>query len=182
MAAARAGGASSPRGAATAGIRRVFILFPARRSNVRLALLRLRVAVGRRHIMRRHDPQGVYPAPVGPRDAELETVDARGLPAPGQPPELLHEQSRHGLEAFLLREAGAEVLVEFLDARHPADQEEALGLLADVLVVLDVELVVDLADDLLEDVLDRHQAGNAAVLVDHDGHVVAAAAELNHDG
>jgi hypothetical protein len=33
-------------------------------------------------------------------------------------------------------------------------------------------------DDLLEHVLDRHQAGHAAVLVDHDRHVVAAGAEL----
>src|SRR2546430_13473466 len=49
---------------------------------------------------------------------------------------------------------------------------------ADVLVVLDVELVVDLADDLLDDVLDGAQSGHAAVLVDHDRHVVAVAAEL----
>ena len=41
-----------------------------------------------------------------------------------------------------------------------------------------VVLVVDLADDLLQHVLDRHQSGDAAVLVDHDRHVVARLAEL----
>ncbi len=37
--------------------------------------------------------------------------------------------------------------------------------------LLAVVLVLDLADDLLDDVLHRHQAGRAAVLVDHDGDV-----------
>src|SRR5690606_26807636 len=40
-----------------------------------------------------------------------------------------------------------------------------------------VVLVVDLPDDLLEDVLEGDDAGGAAVLVDHDGQVVAAAAQ-----
>ena len=37
--------------------------------------------------------------------------------------------------------------------------------------LLGVVLVLDLADDLLDHVLHRHQAGRAAVLVDHDGDV-----------
>ena len=41
-----------------------------------------------------------------------------------------------------------------------------------------VVLVGDLADDLLEDVLDRHQAGEAAVLVDDDRHVGARGLHL----
>ena len=43
---------------------------------------------------------------------------------------------------------------------------------------LRIELVVDVADDLLEHVLDRREARHAAVLVDDDGHVVAALAKL----
>ena len=39
-------------------------------------------------------------------------------------------------------------------------------------------LVIDIADDLFDHVLDREQAGYAAVLVDDDGHVVAIGAEL----
>ena len=44
--------------------------------------------------------------------------------------------------------------------------------------LLDVVLVADLADDLLEDVLDRDEAGRAAVLVAHDGDVRAARLEF----
>ena len=44
--------------------------------------------------------------------------------------------------------------------------------------LLDVVLVLDLADDLLEQVLDRHEAGRAAVLVEHDRDVDLAALEL----
>jgi len=45
-------------------------------------------------------------------------------------------------------------------------------------IVVGVELVLDLADDLLEDVLDGHQAGGGAVLVDDDGHVHAPPAHV----
>ena len=37
--------------------------------------------------------------------------------------------------------------------------------------LLDVELVDDVTHQLLEQVLERDEAGRAAVLVDHDGHV-----------
>ena len=43
---------------------------------------------------------------------------------------------------------------------------------------LDVVLVADLADDLLEQVLDRHEARGAAVLVDHDRDLHLLALEL----
>ena len=43
---------------------------------------------------------------------------------------------------------------------------------------LDVVLVADLADDLLEHVLDGHQAGGAAVLVDDDRHLHLPALHL----
>ena len=40
-----------------------------------------------------------------------------------------------------------------------------------------VVLVGDVADDLLDDVLERHDAGVAAVLVEHDGHLEAVLAQ-----
>jgi hypothetical protein len=43
-------------------------------------------------------------------------------------------------------------------------------------------LVEHLADDLLDEVLQRDDAGGAAVLVDDDGHLIAARAQLRHDG
>jgi hypothetical protein len=49
------------------------------------------------------------------------------------------------------------------------------GLDQGLLVVVVVVLVVDVADDLLEHVLDGDEAGDAAVLVDDDRHVAARA-------
>ena len=43
---------------------------------------------------------------------------------------------------------------------------------------LDVALVLDLADDLLDDVLERDEPARAAELVDHDGEVRAAPLHL----
>ena len=49
--------------------------------------------------------------------------------------------------------------------------------LADLVFGLLIVLVVDLADDFLEHVFDRHQPGDAAVFVEHDGDVRAALLE-----
>ena len=66
------------------------------------------------------------------------------------------EQVAHVVHADLSVQAEAElaVVAERLDQRFLA-----------------VVLVLDLADDLLDHVLHGDQAGGAAVLVDHDGHV-----------
>ena len=48
--------------------------------------------------------------------------------------------------------------------------------------VVDVVLVGDLADDLLEHVLDGDQAGGAAVLVDDDADVLALGLHLPQQG
>ena len=55
-------------------------------------------------------------------------------------------------------------------ARHPVARSALLPNLR----LLDVVLVANLADDLLENVLDRDEAGRAAVLVAHDRDVRAA--------
>ena len=59
----------------------------------------------------------------------------------------------------------------------PLNDEHAVALVDDRLG-LDVVLVADLADDLLDQVLERDQPGGAAVLVDHDGHLEPVALEL----
>ena len=91
--------------------------------------------------------------------------------------ELLHDETGNRVE-FVVRQLDTEVLVELGDRRCTADQKLALGLLADILIVLDVELVVDVADDLLDRIFDSHDARYAAVLVDHDRHVIAIAPEF----
>src|SRR4029077_10148056 len=85
-----------------------------------------------------------------------------------QAPELLHEQARDGVEALLLGQPRAEVFVELIDAGDAAHRELTLAVATDGHNVLDVELVVDLADDLFDDALDGDEPGNPAVLIDDD--------------
>ena len=59
-----------------------------------------------------------------------------------------------------------------------AHQELPVALAADVLLVLDIVFIVDLADDLLDDVFHGDEPRHAAVFVDGDRHVVAADAQL----
>ena len=65
----------------------------------------------------------------------------------------------------------------FVDVDLPAEQEAAVAFVDDRLG-LDVVLVADLADDLLEQIFDRHQAGRAAVLVDDDRALLLLPLEL----
>ena len=73
----------------------------------------------------------------------------------------------------------AEQLVEVVDRVARRDPHLAAVEVLD-LDLLRVVLVGDLADDLLEQVLDRDQAGSAAVLVDDDGDVLAPRLHLAH--
>ena len=60
--------------------------------------------------------------------------------------------------------------------RRRPESSQRLGPPADRLVAA-VVLVAHLADDLLDDVLQRHHAVDAAELVDHDGHLQPALAQ-----
>lgn len=75
-------------------------------------------------------------------------------------------------------EVDAEQLAEVVDAHPGRDADRAVVELFDLGALVGVGLVGDLADDLLEDVLDGEQARGAAVLVDRDGHVVVRALHL----
>ena len=66
---------------------------------------------------------------------------------------------------------------QVLDGGAPVDAGPVLVEHLDERLLL-VVLVLDLADDLLEEVLDRHQARRAAVLVEHDRDVDLAPLEL----
>ena len=66
------------------------------------------------------------------------------------------------------------VISEVRDRHMPAHEPVPVGEATD-LAARRIGLVVDLADDLLDDVLDRDDARHAAVLVDHDRHRGAAA-------
>ena len=77
-------------------------------------------------------------------------------------------------------ELGAELLVEVVDRVRAVDPDP---LLVDSLDrrVGEVELVLDLAHDLLEQVLEGGDPLHRAVLVDHDRHVLLLAAEVGEE-
>ncbi len=83
---------------------------------------------------------------------------------------MLGEQATDGVDVLVL-EVHADEVLELLHRQpgvdpHGADRQALVGRR------LGVVLVHDLADDLLEHVLDRHQTSGPAVLVDDDHHVV----------
>ncbi|MNI42198.1 hypothetical protein D3C73_964790 [compost metagenome] len=80
----------------------------------------------------------------------------------------------------LIGEGGTEALVEIADRRERIHHVLAIGLDGDLRreILGLVVFVVDVADDLLQHVFDGDQAGDTAVLVHHDRHVVARQAEL----
>ena len=63
--------------------------------------------------------------------------------------------------------------VQVADGDHPVDIGRAVGLAAHALD-RGVVLVLDLADDLFEDILQRHQPHQRAVFVDDQGEVALA--------
>ena len=94
------------------------------------------------------------------------------------PPEVLGHQATDGLDVLVV-DRDVEQLSEVVDREPRADPHAAAAQLLD-LVGVDVVLVGDLADDLLEQVLDGDQAGGAAVLVDDDRDVGAASLHVAH--
>ena len=63
-------------------------------------------------------------------------------------------------------------------ATPPSTRELVAGHYLDRRHLVGVALVLDLAHDLLQDVLEGHDAGGAAELVHHDGQVAGAALEV----
>ena len=79
--------------------------------------------------------------------------------------------------AVLEPELGIEGLRQLVDVGPAVDPDFVRGQ-PDQHRLLDVVLVLDLADDLLEQVLDRHETRRATVLVEHDRDVDLAPLEL----
>ena len=94
-------------------------------------------------------------------------------------PHLVRDEPADGVE-FAVRQLHAKSLVDAFDRGIAIDAVAAIGQREDVALVLGaVKLVFDVADDLLEHVLNRDQAGHSAELVDHDGQVVAVATKVS---
>ena len=99
---------------------------------------------------------------AGHRDVaeEVEDQAADGVPRPGG-------------------QVGVEQVVDLVDRQPGADPQAAAGQLLDR-GLLDVELVHDLAHQLLDEVLQGDQAGRPAVFVDHHGQMELVRLHLAH--
>ena len=109
-------------------------------------------------------------------DVELDVVDLHAVADLRRAPELAEDDAADGV-VVVVRQVALEALVELLDRQAALDPVE-VGPEAHDRRVLGIEFVVDLADDLLEQVLQRDEARDRAVLVDDDRHVALQAADL----
>ena len=116
---------------------------------------------------------------VGILDHELDVARAELLHPARNPSHLMEKISRQGL-IRPFRNADRNDLPQPLDADVGADQVLARAQLADGALPL-VVFVADIAHDLLEDVLDRHDAHGPAVLVDDHRHRLAALLHLQQE-
>ena len=124
------------------------------------------------------DLEPAHRAAAGQHHREDESAGGDRLAAPRHAPELLGDQAADRLE-LVSGQRDVEEAVHCRDGRITGDPLAAIGQGVDAaLAVLVVELVLDLADDLLEHVLDGQQARGTAELVDDDGQVVAVGAKV----
>src|SRR4051794_4341844 len=110
-------------------------------------------------------------AALGVQHDEIEPGQHVMLAALGHMPHLVCNEAADGIEVLEIvgrRERDAESFAHPLDGGFAADTIGAVGQPEDVALVFgDVEFVLDLADDLLEHVLDGDEAGKASELIDH---------------
>src|SRR5256714_11939859 len=78
---------------------------------------------------------------------------------------------------WLVRQLDAEALAESVERCEPIDHERARAFFFERRRFA-IELVVDLADELLDDVLERHEPGRAAEFIEDDRELHALASEL----
>ena len=124
-------------------------------------------------LLARSDAQALDPSRVGIEHFDFKIAGARDdFAAHRQPPDVSNEVAAEGLD-FLTGFAGDELLADHgadvLEAGAGIGDEGVVGLADDRRRRVAVMFVVDLADDLFDNVLDRHQAVGAAIFVHHQG-------------
>jgi hypothetical protein len=109
-------------------------------------------------------------------DAEAERVRPDLVSGLRRPAEQIEHVARDCV-VILVLQVGAELLVEVVDRERPVDPDRGVVDALDRLV-RQVELVLDVADDLLDQVLERHDPLRRPVLVHDDGEMLVHPAEL----
>ena len=113
-----------------------------------------------------HDPHLVDAPALGVEHLDGQAVDVEPLAHRRHAAEVREQITADRLESLAL-DVHVEPLRDLVDVDLAAEHEPAVAFVDDRLR-LDVVLVADLADDLLEQILDGHEAGRAAVLVHDD--------------
>src|SRR5262249_31456696 len=130
----------------------------------RIALQRMASALGRHP--ERLDADGRDLVAVLAQDLEPVAVECEDLAGLGDGLGLVDPQAGHG-GWLLVGQVPIHLPIAVADGYRAVDIDRAVYLRADA-DVLDIVLVGNLADDLLQDVLQRNQALHLAVLVDHE--------------
>src|SRR5690606_2904293 len=120
-------------------------------------------------------PQGA--ARIGADDLDQHVAVHGAVAAARNASELPAEPAAYAV-VLVIGQIGGERFVEMaaFGGGHQTPLVFAFG--KDALLVVVVEFVFDIADDLLEHVFHGDQARNAAVLVNDDGQVIVAGAEV----
>ncbi len=124
------------------------------------------------------DPDAPDPVAVELLGREAPAVRLDGLPLDGHVAEGAEHEPGDGVPV-LVGQLDLEEVVQVADAHPAVDDVRAVGEVQD-LPVLTVELVDDLADQLLQAVLQGDHAGDVAVLVQDDGQVELLGLHLAH--
>ena len=122
--------------------------------------------------------QAPDPAPFDLDDLAFQACAHELVAFSRYPSEHVLDEPAHRLEVGIFREGDAEEILDVFQ-RKAAVRQDLVGTQRLEQRFFCVVLILNLADDLLEDVLDRHQAGRAAVLVGDDRDVHPRAPELS---
>ena len=112
------------------------------------------------------DPHLVDPPALGVEHLDAQAVELEALADRRDAADVRQQIAADGLEPFAL-DLDVQPLRDLVDVHLAAEDEAAVAFVDDRLR-LDVVLVADLADDLLEQILDGDQPGGPAVFVDDD--------------
>src|SRR5258708_10163497 len=88
-----------------------------------------------------------------------------------------HHETRDRMVIIRFRQAQVELSIDVANGKVAVDSVASVRLLDDLARGALVVFVADVADDLLEQILQRHQPFDAAMFVNHNSEVIAGAAQ-----
>ena len=114
---------------------------------------------------------------VSTDDLETEAAYTDRFTTFGYVAEAMGNVAADGIEVLVIEVTG-EILIELLHRQQRLDGKQILAQFQDAGIVVEIMLILDLANDLLQYILDGDQARNGAIFIHDDRHMVAAGAKL----